>query len=265
VTQTREARARGPRSEADAEKLARFERVMALPLVLSAVLPLVLLPSGPHSTVAIGVNIAAWLVFLVDFVVHRRLLRGYLHSWIGRFDLVVVILTAPWFLLFGPNQSNLVLLIRLARVARLVMAGKGAHRLIARLGRVFIVAGSVLILASAVAYRAEHPTNPGFKTFGDALWWGIVTLTTVGYGDIVPETTAGRLSGVFLMVTGVAVLGVLAGSLASFFRLAPTSGAIGDEPAGDAAPDQVQELTRHIDRLTQEVARLASKVDDARG
>ena len=69
------------------------------------------------------------------------------------------------------------------------------------------------------AYDAEHPTNPGFATFGDALWWGIVTLTTVGYGDIVPKTTAGRLSGVAIMFTGVAVLGVLAGSLASLFAV----------------------------------------------
>ena len=72
---------------------------------------------------------------------------------------------------------------------------------------------------SLVAYYAEHPANPGFATVGDALWWGIVTLTTVGYGDIVPETPAGRFAAVTIMITGVAVLGLLAGSLASFFRL----------------------------------------------
>ena len=38
-----------------------------------------------------------------------------------------------------------------------------------------------------MAYYAEHPTNREFATVGDALWWGIVTLTTVGYGDIVPQ------------------------------------------------------------------------------
>jgi hypothetical protein len=53
-------------------------------------------------------------------------------------------------------------------------------------------AGGVVVLGSLVAYHAEHPTNPGFATIGDALWWGIVTLTTVGYGDIVPKTPAGR-------------------------------------------------------------------------
>ncbi len=196
---------------------------MSLPLVLAALLPLVLVPGSAHTLLAAIVNVVAWIIFLVDFVVHQRRLRGYLSTWLGRFDLVVVILTAPWFVFLGPSQSDFVLLIRLARISRLVMAGTGARRLFARLGRVAIVAAGVVFLGAAVAYRAEHPTNPGFKTIGDAIWWGFVTLTTVGYGDIVPQTSAGRVAGLMIMFTGIAVLGVLAGSLAGFFRLEGSS------------------------------------------
>ena len=107
----------------------------------------------------------------------------------------------------------------LLRLARVLLASGGLRRLMERLGRVAIVAGIVVLLGSAIAYHAEHPTNPGFATFGDALWWGIVTLTTVGYGDIVPKTSAGRFAGVAIMFTGIAVLGVLAGSLAQLFNI----------------------------------------------
>jgi voltage-gated potassium channel len=251
------------RSPEDARALVRFNAVMSLPLVLAALLPLVLLPNSEHSTLAAVVNIAAWIVFVVDFVVHERRLNHYLSTWLGRFDLAVVILTAPWFVVIGPNESRFVLVIRLARVARLVMAGTGARRLFARIGRVAIVALAIVFMGAAVAYRAEHPTNPGFATYGDSLWWAIVTLTTVGYGDIVPKTSAGRVTGVIIMVTGIAILGVLAGSLASFFRLTGSDDAPADDATGQGEDDglraDVVALREQIELLTVEVAQLTSQ------
>jgi voltage-gated potassium channel len=70
----------------------------------------------------------------------------------------------------------------------------------------------------------------------DYLYFSFVTLTTVGYGDIVPETEKGRLAGVFLMLTGVATLGVLSGTLASAFR--SSSRASAAEDGADAASDE---------------------------
>jgi voltage-gated potassium channel len=249
------------RSPEDARVLARFDRAMSLPLVLAALLPLVLVPGSAHALLAAIVNVVAWIIFLVDFVVHQRRLRGYLSTWLGRFDLVVVILTAPWFVFLGPSQSDFVLLIRLARISRLVMAGTGARRLFARLGRVAIVAAGVVFLGAAVAYRAEHPTNPGFKTIGDAIWWGFVTLTTVGYGDIVPQTSAGRVAGLMIMFTGIAVLGVLAGSLAGFFRLDGSSDGAKPVPSEADVGTELAELRQQIAQLTSQVSRLTEQRD----
>jgi voltage-gated potassium channel len=258
-----------PRSPADAEALARFDQRMAVPLVLSAVLPLFLLPGGAHRWVAGAVFIAAWVVFLVDLVVHERRLVRYFGTWIGRFDLVVVVLTAPWFLLLGTGTGKFVILIRLARVARLLMATRGARRLLERLGYVALVAVGVVFIGAAVAYHAEHATNPGFATFGDALWWAVVTLTTVGYGDIVPETTTGRVDGVMIMVAGIAVLGLLAGSLASFFGggrssrapSTPTTPPVADAASSDAVTAELAALRSQVSRLADEVARLAPRPD----
>ncbi len=222
-----------PRSTAAAASLARYEHFATLPIVLSAVLPLVIPPQkGDPFSVAVG--IVSWLVFLFDLIVHVRWLNRYLSTGLGRFDLAIVVLTAPWFLLPGAQAGGIVVVLRLARLARLVVASRGARNLFARLGRVAIVAGLITLFAAITAYHAEHMVNTEFATFGDALWWGIVTLTTVGYGDIVPETTTGRLAGVAIMLTGIAVLGLLAGSLASFFRLEPSKPS---EQDGDAAPD----------------------------
>jgi voltage-gated potassium channel len=56
-----------------------------------------------------------------------------------------------------------------------------------------------------------------FRTFGDATWWALVTLTTVGYGDIVPTTTAGRAVGSALIVFGVTFLSFLTATITSLF------------------------------------------------
>ena len=113
--------------------------------------------------------------------------------------------------------------MRLARVARLVLVTKHVRRLFEQLGRAALVFLAVVLSCSYIAYQAERLVNPEFKSFADALWWAVVTICTVGYGDITPITTAGRWAGVILMVTGIGIIGALAGSLASFLRLAPAA------------------------------------------
>jgi voltage-gated potassium channel len=220
------------------------------------------------------IGVLSWAVFVVDFVVHERLLKGYLHTRLGIFDLAIVVLTAPWFLLPGSTSAGgFVVVLRLARLARLVVASKRARQLFDRIGRVAVVAISVMSAGAVVAYYAEHPVNPEFATFGDSMWWAIVTLTTVGYGDIVPETTTGRIAAVMIMLTGVAVLGLLAGTLASFFRLQPSgspttpaadggSGPTTEEPGSTetqaTASSGVDQVLNELSELRAQVAELTT-------
>jgi voltage-gated potassium channel len=264
VGPAKEVQAGQPRSEADAAFLARFDSVMRIPIILSALLPLIIAPQS-SGWIGIVVGIASWLVFLADYVAHARHLVHYRRTRLGLFDLGVVILTAPWFLLPGLQAGRFIVVVRLARLARVVMASRRSRRLFNTLGRVGLIALLIVVVGAAVAYHAEHPVNHQFATYGDSLWWAIVTLTTVGYGDIVPVTPTGRWVAVAIMITGIAVLGLLSGSLASFFR-GDTKDANGTEP-GTGTPDAAdpaegpQPDGSALQALVHEVSALRAQVE----
>ncbi|XP_042266122.1 potassium voltage-gated channel subfamily KQT member 2-like [Thunnus albacares] len=76
-----------------------------------------------------------------------------------------------------------------------------------------------LILASFLVYSVEKESNTEFETYADALWWGLITLTTIGYGDKVPKTWNGRLLAATFSMIGVAFFALPAGILGSGFAL----------------------------------------------
>ena len=59
--------------------------------------------------------------------------------------------------------------------------------------------------------------EPEFETYGDALWWAVVTTTTVGYGDLYPETAVGKIVAAVLMIVGIGTIGVITGTVAAMF------------------------------------------------
>ena len=81
----------------------------------------------------------------------------------------------------------------------------------------FGIAGLTLI-SSAVAFTIAEDVGDGrrINSFFDALWWSAATITTVGYGDIYPVTTAGRIIAVFTMVVGISTLAVVTARIAKF-------------------------------------------------
>lgn len=84
----------------------------------------------------------------------------------------------------------------------------------------YVLAGSVLLLvlcALAVLNAERDAPDATIRTFGESLWWAMATVTTAGYGDYVPVTTAGRLVGVVLMVTGIGMLGSVTAAVAAWF------------------------------------------------
>jgi voltage-gated potassium channel len=73
----------------------------------------------------------------------------------------------------------------------------------------------VLFIASLSIYLVESSQNHQFSSIFDGLWWAIVTITTVGYGDKIPETTLGKIIGFLVMFTGVTLVSMFTATVSS--------------------------------------------------
>lgn len=110
--------------------------------------------------------------------------------------------------------------------------------------------------AIGVAKAEAGAPDANIRTAQDAIWWGYVTMTTVGYGDRFPTTTDGRIVGVFVMTLGIAMLGVLTGFLANVF-LSPRK-TRREEPRAEQSDvssrlGELERLLREQERLTAEL------------
>jgi voltage-gated potassium channel len=75
----------------------------------------------------------------------------------------------------------------------------------------------VALTLAVIAAIVEWAVDPGIGSFRDSLWWAIVTVTTVGYGDVVPTSTAGRIVGGLLMLAGVSAIPIATSLVVSVF------------------------------------------------
>jgi voltage-gated potassium channel len=104
------------------------------------------------------------------------------------------------------------------------------------------LSGATVVLAAGAGVLVWLIDGRDFATLGDAMWWSLQTLTTVGYGDIVPHTAWGRVVGGAVMVLGVTFLSILTATITSYFvaadqaaRMAAVEARRGEEAAGDDA------------------------------
>jgi voltage-gated potassium channel len=116
---------------------------------------------------------------------------------------------------------------------------------------IVLTASSVLVLQ----FESQSP-DANIKSGGDALWYSIVTITTVGYGDFYPVTTAGRITATFIMFMGVGIIGALASILASLLVGSPpapeeeVAPATADESEHAAIRDELAAMRQLLEKMT---------------
>ena len=164
-------------------------------------------------------------------------------------NLIVKIIIAPRRLSFlKSNLLEVIVVIPYLQPLRIVFFGTKAiwgMTKIARPDFLIVVSGGLVIISATIVTSLERSSNPELGSFPDALWWAIVTITTVGYGNQEPVTFLGRIVAVILMITGVGFFGAIAANLAAFFVRKDEDEKI------DKLQKDIDSINKKLDKLTK--------------
>jgi voltage-gated potassium channel len=230
----------------------RFE-----PVVLGATLALIPVfvieaeaKSDRAKDIAFAANWLIWFIFAAELtfilVVAPRKAAALRAHWL---DVLIVVVTAP---AFGAFLSSLRLL-RLARLLRLLRLGAIFTRLLQRehaltSGTAFRFAALLTLLVVVIAGAVESLVDTkDFPSTWDGMWWAVVTVTTVGYGDVYPTSVEGRIIAMVVMLFGIGFLSVLTATVASRFVKTERG-------------DETEEILAALTRLEAEVADLKQQL-----
>ncbi len=208
---------------------------------------------GGWNTCATLVMTVTWAVFVVDYFV-RLSLADDKKKWFVRNLLDLAVVALP---ILRPLR-----LLRLVTVLAVFQRIAGTH-LVGRVVLYVSVSTVMLIFVGSLAMLSAERQQPGatITSYGDALWWAVVTMTTVGYGDMYPVSADGRLIAVGLMVGGIALLGVVTATVATWLIQKVSEQ---DEASQAATRAQVRELTDEVRALRASLLPGEPRVDSTR-
>ncbi|MFD6135236.1 potassium channel family protein [Isoptericola sp. NPDC060257] len=247
-----------PHPDAGHARLRRWQAATEWPLtaislvfLVAYAIPIARPEASPDVRAACSFVLAVtWALFVVDYVVRARLApRPWRYVRRHPLELAVVVLPVlrPLLLVSVVVRLNRVNAVRLrGRVVRFAAAGT-----------------ALLVIVGALTVTQAERGAPGASivNLGDGFWWAMVTITTVGYGDLTPVTPAGRVIAVCLMLGGIALLGVVTATLSSWLvervtdtsspddRLGAARGPAGEAPVGLVSQAQVALLVAEVQEL----------------
>ncbi len=220
--------------------LLRIERITEAPLLILSfvMIPLLVGPflwelSAQEESLFLTLDSLIWALFAVDLIIKTAIAPHRL-PYLRRHWLEVLVVVVPFF--------------RPLRIIRIFIFGSRAwigFRRLVHVDFLLVYGIGLVIIAATVTASVEGGEQASINSFGDALWWAVVTITTVGYGDMVPVTAAGRAVATVLMLGGVAFFSGVTANLASFLV-----------KGSDTEKKALSQLSKEIESLRGELARL---------
>lgn len=252
------AAAVGAHQEPNGRVVHRLEGPI-IALALLVVPAMIISESHPSPDLSMVANILLWvtwgvlaldlLLVLMTATRQRAALRAH---W---FEFVVVLLALPLPTLLLPPGARFLRLLRLTRVGQLGVIGVRVLNSERRLGsraRLMNIAllTSLIVVTASLSVVAVDPKD--FPNVWRALWWAIVTVTTVGYGDITPHSVGGRLIAVVLMLLGIGFLSMLTATIAASFIQKDATAEHHVLPNANELASVLARIEARLDRIEQQ-------------
>lgn len=211
-----------PKSDNE-QRLAAYERLSEWPLLFLALAMIPLLTatlafdlSAAAERAIVLADLAIWAIFAADLALRAYLATDRTH-YLARHWLDVLIVVLPFLRPLRALRAFRAL--RALRVlAFFARSGATTRSILRRHGLDYLVVLiGLLVVGSALTVAVAEESGGPIDDFPTALWWAIVTVTTVGYGDVVPDSALGRSIGVVLMLAGIGLFSAMTANVAAYF------------------------------------------------
>jgi voltage-gated potassium channel len=246
------------------DRAQRVARVFDVPVMIAALLvvPVVVIETSssihrPCTTIAAIANWMIWFVFAAELTAYLTVISDR-RKWLREhpLEVVIVFLTPP----FLPSSLQAIRVFRLLRLVRLLRLAKVGRRLFSTQGLRY---AALLALLTALGGGAAFASVEKGHSTWDGVWWAVTTMTTVGYGDVYPTTTAGRLLAIVVMLIGIGFIAILTGAVAQRFLAtevrAIETGVAEEAESIDAVLFELRAVRERLGELEARVRRLGTR------
>lgn len=191
--------------------------------ITALLLPVIIIPTfydlaPTWKSIFTSINIFIWVLFYLELFTKLVVSKSYIRTLKKNWLLVIILLSPALLVLRLFRVARLVRIVRLLRVQNVVKhARTNIKRLIYNIEYIFLTFIVFIAVSSFIMLEVESRSGGTITDFNDALWWAVITITTIGYGDIVPASINGRIFAAIVSLIGVVLFMTIIARITAIF------------------------------------------------